>query len=73
MALDYSITDLPPIWPGKKTAYPKSAPFKTQWSKTTHLLERELKLLGARQVQLALEIRNERDLRQDGMRKERAK
>lgn len=67
MALAYTITDLPAVWPGQKTAYPKRAPFKTQWTKTVDLLERELKHLRARQVQIALQIRGAIDLRQDGM------
>jgi hypothetical protein len=65
MALEYSVTELPPVWPGKKTVYRKRAPFKSQWAKTLHALERELKHLGARKVQIACEIRMG-DLRQDG-------
>jgi hypothetical protein len=50
MALVYTITDLPPVWPGKRTAYPKVAPFKSLWSRTEKALERELgyRHLGAR-------------------------
>jgi hypothetical protein len=65
MALEYSVTELPPVWPGKKTPYRKRAPFKSQWAKTLHALERELKHLGARKVEIACEIRMG-DLRQDG-------
>ncbi|HEY7236546.1 MAG TPA: hypothetical protein VH539_20465 [Gemmatimonadaceae bacterium] len=65
MALEYSVTELPPVWPGKKTSYRKRAPFKTQWARTIDLLERELKHLGARKVQIACEIQLG-DLRQDG-------
>lgn len=65
MALEYSVTELPPVWPGKKTTYRKTAPFKTQWARTLHILERELKHLGARKVEFACAIRMG-DLRQDG-------
>lgn len=68
MALQYSITDLPPVWPGKRTVYKKKAPFKSQYTRTLHALERELKHLGARNVELAMELtRGAFDLRQDGM------
>lgn len=69
MALEYRITALPPVWPGKQTPSwnRKRAPFKAQWAKTTHILDRELKYLGAKQVQIACEIRGEYDIRQDGM------
>ena len=66
MALEYSTVELPPVWPGKRTAYRKKAPFKTQWARTLHILDRELRHLGARKVQFALAIRLG-DLRQDGM------
>src|SRR4051812_25923572 len=66
MALEYTVTDLPPVWPGKRTGHRKTAPFKTQWSRTLHILERELKHLGARKVEFALAIRLGA-LRQDGM------
>jgi hypothetical protein len=66
MALTYEVVELPPVWPGKKTSYRKRAPFKTQWAKTLHALERELNHLGARKIQFALELRLG-DLRQDGM------
>jgi hypothetical protein len=68
MALTYSITDLPPVWPGKRTTYPKTAPFKSNWTKDLAALERELRHLGARKVEFALELkRGAMDLRQDGM------
>lgn len=67
MALEYRITPLPAVWPGKKTSYRKRAPFKATWSKTTHILERELKHLGAKKVEIACEIRGDYDIRQDGM------
>jgi hypothetical protein len=66
VALEYRVTELPPVWPGKRTISPKRAPFKTQWAKTLHVLERELKHLRARKVEMALDIRMG-DLRQDGM------
>lgn len=66
--LSYTVTDLPAVWPGKRTSYPKPAPFKTQWSKTLHLLGRELSHLGAKKVEIALDLpRGLMDLRQDGM------
>lgn len=69
MALEYRITPLPPVWPGKQTPSwnRKRAPFKAQWAKTTHILERELKYLGAKKIELACEIRGDYDIRQDGM------
>lgn len=67
MALEYRVTDLPPVWPGRKTTYRKRAPFKSAWAKTLHALNRELRHLGARKVELALELRGPEDLRQDGM------
>lgn len=65
MALEYSVTELPPVWPGKKTTHRKRPLFKSQWARTLQVLERELKHLGARKVQIACEIRLG-DLRQDG-------
>lgn len=68
MPLTYTITDLPAVWPGKRTAFKKNAPFKSQHTRTLHALERELKHLGARKVELALELkRGGMDLRLDGM------
>lgn len=66
MSLEYSVVELPPVWPGKRTARPKPAKFKTQWTRTLELLARELKHLGARKIEMALEIRHG-DLRRDGM------
>lgn len=66
MALTYTITDLPPVWPGKRTNRPGRAKFKSQWTKTLTLLERELRWLSARNVEIALQIRGAYDLRQDG-------
>ena len=68
MPLQYTVTDLPPVWPGTRTRTPRRAPFKTQWSRTLHLLERELRHLSARKVEIALDLpRGGFDLRQDGM------
>jgi hypothetical protein len=66
--LSYSVTALPAVWPGKKTSSynRKRAPFKSQWSKTLHMLQRELSHLGARKVEIACEIRGSYDIRQDG-------
>jgi hypothetical protein len=68
MSLQYVVTDLPNVWPGKKTGYPKGSPFKTQWTKTLELLGREIRYLGGRKVEIALDLpRGLMDLRQDGM------
>lgn len=68
MALTYAITDLPAVWPGKRTTFPKTAPFKSSWTKDLAALDRELRHLGARKVEFALELpRGAMDLRQDGM------
>jgi hypothetical protein len=68
MALTYTITDLPPVWPGKRTTYHKKAPFKSLWSRTEKALERELKHLGARKIEIAIDLpRGALDLRRDGM------
>jgi hypothetical protein len=68
MSLVYTIVDLPPVWPGKRTAYHKTAPFKSLWTRTEKALERELKHLGARKVEIAIDLpRGALDLRRDGM------
>lgn len=65
--LNYSVTDLPPVWPGRRTQTPKRAPFKSSWTKTLHMLAREIRYLGGRTVQIALDLpRGAMDLRQDG-------
>jgi hypothetical protein len=66
MELNYVVTPLPPVWPGKQTRSRRRAPFKSQWSRTLHILARELRHLRARKVEIALEINADRDLRQDG-------
>jgi hypothetical protein len=68
MALTYRVMDLPPVWPGKRTSYPKKAPFKSTWSRTLHNLDREIRHLGGRNVEMALDLpRGAMDLRRDGM------
>lgn len=66
--LTYTIAALPPVWPGKQTPswQRKRAPFKSQWSKTTQMLARELEYLGAKKVEIACEVRGAYDIRQDG-------
>lgn len=65
MTLVYTIVDLPPVWPGKKTDVKKKTPLKTQWTRTIHILERELKHLDAQKVEFALKV-NYGDVREDG-------
>lgn len=66
--LNYTVTDLPPVWPGRRTSSPKNAPFKSAWTKTLHILAREIRLLGGRNVEIALDLpRGAMDLRRDGM------
>lgn len=66
--LSYTVTDLPPVWPGRRTSVPKRAPFKSSWSKTLHILAREIRYLGGKKVEIALDLpRGGMDLRQDGM------
>lgn len=68
MALTYRVVDLPSVWPGKRTTYPKKAPFKSTWSRTLHNLDREIRHLGGRNVEMALDLpRGAMDLRRDGM------
>lgn len=68
MNLEYTVVDLPPVWPGKKTTNRRRAPFKTSWTKTTAMLSRELGHLGARKIEMAMDLpRGAYDLRQDGM------
>ena len=70
----YVVTDLPPIWPGKRTKARRRAPFKTSWTRTMDLLGRELRHLGATSVEMALDLpRGAMDLRQDGMLKSDAR
>lgn len=65
--LQYTVTDLPAVWPGRRTTTQRRAPFKSSWSKTMHMLAREVAYLGGRTVQIALDLpRGAMDLRQDG-------
>lgn len=66
--LVYTMAELPPVWPGQKTTTHRRAPFKTQWSRTLQILARELRHLGAKSIELALDLpRGAIDIRQDGM------
>jgi hypothetical protein len=65
MALDYKVTTLPPTWPGKRTAFPQRSKFKTKWTETLRILEREVDHLGGRKVEIAVDVQP-RHLRQDG-------
>jgi hypothetical protein len=66
--LEYTVVELPAVWPGTRTVFKKRAPFKTQWTRTLELLGRELKHLSARKVEMALAVRpNSYDIRADGM------
>jgi hypothetical protein len=65
MALQYTITPLPVVWPGPKVS-PRRSPFKTQWMRTLGMLGREIKHLGGTHVELAVDVRSDRDIRQDG-------
>ena len=64
--LEYRVEPLPPVWPQKATLYPLRAPFKTVWSKTLQLLEREIRMLGGRNVRIQVKVWSDRDIRQDG-------
>lgn len=66
--LDYKLTTLPPVWPGVQTPeYQRiKAPFKTPlWSAIIQNLARETSMLGARQIEIALDV-SPFHLRQDG-------
>lgn len=60
------------IWPGEKTDWPRRAPFRTLFSKTSRLLESELRQIGAEEAVLELAI-TESDIRRDGWVKENAR
>lgn len=67
MALQYTVTLLPPVWPGVKRASGIRSPFKTQWTGTLELLNREIKKLRGSHVEIAVELtRGARDIRNDG-------
>lgn len=65
--LQYRLVPLPTVWPGKRNTSTKRSPFKTRWTRTLELLERELKHLDARNIEIAVDVRSERDIRADGM------
>lgn len=65
MALDYIVTPLPPVWPGKRNAHPTRSRFKTKWSTTLSMLEREIRHLGGKKVEIATDVQG-RHLRNDG-------
>lgn len=67
MSLDYRIAPLPPVWPGKATpAYARRrAPFKTIETKALDLLEREVRMLGGKNVEIAVDV-EPRHIRNDG-------
>jgi hypothetical protein len=69
-ALLYTYSPLPAVWPGKRRASDfvrKRSPFKVIWTKTEALLARELAHLKAKDVKIAIDIRNPGYFRQDGM------
>lgn len=64
---EYTITDLPSPWPGVMTRTRIKAPFKSMWTITLANLGRELLKLGAKKIEIALELKDPiRDLRRDG-------
>jgi hypothetical protein len=67
MTLVYRYTALPDRWPGKPGVKPKHSLFKIQWTKVERMLEREIRHLGGRDVELAVDIRRMGDFRADGM------
>jgi hypothetical protein len=67
--LEYRITTLPPVWPGKPTPdYQRiRAPFKTPaWTTLLGELAREVGMLGGRKVEIAVDV-SPFHLRQDGL------
>lgn len=52
-------------WPGQRTKAPRPSPFKSKWSATTDVLDREMFQLEARDVVLEMDI-SERNIRNDG-------
>lgn len=53
-------------WPGTRSRLPKSSPFKASYTDTESLLRRELRMLGAKQVVIQLDL-PESKIRRDGM------
>lgn len=54
------------VWAGIKTVRPRRSPFKTNYSKTLVLLERELVSLGATQIVIQIDL-PESKIRRDGL------
>lgn len=72
MSLDYRVTPLPAVWPGRATpaAERKRSPYKTIWTRALDLLEREVRKLDGEAVAIAVdvgpnELRNNGQLRAD--------
>lgn len=67
MSLDYKVESIQ-VWPGERTASWRRtrSPFKTIWTKVIAHLDREIRMLGGRNVVLRLEV-SDRDIRQDGL------
>lgn len=65
MALEYVVTTLPPVWPGKRNAHPIRSRFKTRWAETLKILDREVRHLGGRKIEIACDVQS-RHLRNDG-------
>lgn len=61
----YTVTPLPPVWPGPRVGAVKSK-FKTQWTRTLDLLDREIRHLNGTHVEFACDIRGERDINLNG-------
>lgn len=64
MSIDYSFVPLV-VWPGQQTSGRKRAPFRSSYSQTVDLLDRELRHLNARQVVIQLALQPS-DIRLDG-------
>jgi hypothetical protein len=62
---EYTVTTLPPAWPGKRNAHPVRSRFKTKWSTTLTMLRREVSHLSGRKVEIACDVQG-RHLRNDG-------
>lgn len=55
---DYRVVPLPDQWPGTPTApvFREQSRFKANWGPTLELLARELDILGAREITLAIDV-----------------
>jgi hypothetical protein len=67
VAFDYKTVPLPASWPGTQTpGYQRvRSKFKTNWGGTLELLDREIRYLNGKQVELAIGV-TPRDIRNDG-------